>query len=107
MSGETWAVIAGVGAITFLMRASFIVFADPRRFPALLRAALTFVPAAVLSAIVVPGLLMPHGHLDASPGNLRLLAGIVAIAVAARTHNAFVSILSGMASLWLLQWALG
>ena len=107
MSGDTWLVIAGVGAITFLTRASFIVFADPRRFPGWLRTALTFVPPAVLSAIVVPGLLMPHGHLDAGPGNLRLLAGVVAIIVAARTHNTFVSILAGMVSLSALQWVAG
>lgn len=107
MNSDTWLVIAGVGAITFLTRASFIVFADPRRFPETLRTALTYVPAAVLSAIVVPGLVMPQGHLDIGPGNLRLLAGLVAIVVAARTRNTFVSILSGMASLWALQWAAG
>lgn len=105
MSSTAWLVIAGVGAITFLTRASFIVFADPRKFPEALRRALTFVPAAVLSAIVVPGLAMPHGELDLGPGNLRLLAGMVAIYAAARTRNPFVAILAGMLSLWALQWA--
>ena len=104
-STAAWVVIAGVGAITFLTRASFIVFADPRRFPEWIRKALAFVPAAVLSAIVVPGLVMPHGEFD--PANLRLAAGIAAIYAAARTRNTFVAILAGMLSLWTLQWAFG
>ena len=43
---STWLAIIGVGAVTFLMRASFIVFADPQRFPAHFRRALGFVPPA-------------------------------------------------------------
>ena len=104
---STWLTIVGVGAITFLLRASFIVFADPHRFPHFFRQALTFVPPAVLAAIVAPGLLMAGGALDLSPGNPRWIAGALAILVAARTRSVLASVVSGMAALWLLQWALG
>ena len=104
---STWLAIVGVGAVTFLMRASFIVFADPQRFPAHLRRALGFVPPAVLAAIVMPGLLMPQGVLDLSLGNPRPAAGILAILVAARTRSVLAAIVSGMVALWLLQWAIG
>jgi branched-subunit amino acid transport protein len=104
---STWLAIVGVGAVTFLMRASFIVFADPQRFPAHFRHALGFVPPAVLAAIVMPGLLMPQGVLDLSWGNPRPIAGILAILVAARTRSVLAAIVSGMAALWLLQWAIG
>lgn len=98
-----WVVIVGAGAVTFLTRASFIVFADPHRFPHAFRVALAFVPAAVLAAIVVPGLAMPHGTLELGPANPRLLAGLVAIAVAARYKGTLAAIAAGMATLWAFQ----
>jgi branched-subunit amino acid transport protein len=104
---STWLAIVGVGAVTFLLRASFIVFADPHRFPQIFRQALAFVPPAVLAAIVAPGLLMSHGSLDLTLANPRWIAGILAILVAYRTRSVLAAIVSGMGALWLLQWALG
>ena len=104
---STWIAIAGVAAATFLLRASFIVFADPHKVPRRFRQALTFVPPAVLAAIVVPGLLLHGGAIDLSGGNPRWIAGAVAIVVGARTRNALASIATGMVALWLLQWAMG
>jgi branched-subunit amino acid transport protein len=103
---KTWLAILGVAAATFLLRASFIVFADPHRFPRAFRDALRFVPPSVLAAIVVPGLLLVNGALDLSAGNPRWIAGLLAIAVAARTRSALAAIATGMGGLWLLQWAL-
>ena len=98
-----WLVIVGAGVVTFLTRASFIVFADPHKFPHAFRVALAFVPAAVLAAIVVPGLVMPHGTLDFTPANPRLVAGLAAVAVAIKVRNPLVSIVAGMVALWGLQ----
>ena len=104
---STWLVILGVAACTFLLRASFIVFADPHRFPRRFRQALTFVPPAVLAAIVLPGLLLHQGAIDLTAGNPRWIAGVLAIVVGARTRNALAAIATGMVALWLLQWAMG
>jgi branched-subunit amino acid transport protein len=104
---KIWLIIAGVSASTFLLRASFILFADPQRFPHAFRQALTFVPPAVLAAIVAPGLLMPGGTLDFTLANPRWIAGLVALAVASRMRNPVGPIAIGMAALWLLQWAIG
>jgi branched chain amino acid efflux pump len=104
---STWLAIAGVALSTFLLRASFIVFADPQRFPKRFRQALTFVPPAVLAAIVVPGLLISQGAIDLTAANPRWIAGVAAIVVAAKTRNALAAIATGMVALWLLQWALG
>ena len=104
---STWLAILAVGAVTFLLRASFIVFADPHRFPHFFRQALTFVPPAVLAAIVAPGLLVHQGALDLSLDNPRWMAGLVAILVATRARSVLPAIASGMAALWLLQWAMG
>ena len=101
-----WIAIAGVSLSTFLLRASFIVFVDPHRFPHWFRQALKFVPPAVLAAIVMPGLVMGDGTLDLSPSNPRLAAGLVAIAASVRVHNPIAAIATGMTTLWTLQWAL-
>jgi branched-subunit amino acid transport protein len=98
-----WVVIVGAGVVTFLTRASFIVFADPHKFPHAFRVALAFVPAAVLAAIVVPGLAMPQGALDLTPANPRLLAGLAAAVVATKVRNPLGSIAAGMVALWGLQ----
>ena len=104
---KIWLIILVVSASTFLLRASFILFADPQRFPHAFRQALTFVPPAVLAAIVAPGLLMPGGMLDLTFANPRWIAGLVALAVASRMRNPVGPIAVGMAALWLLQWAIG
>jgi branched-subunit amino acid transport protein len=57
----------------------------------------------VLSALIFPELLMHSGSLDISLGNLRLLAGGVAILVAWRTRNMWLTILSGMITLVVLE----
>jgi branched-subunit amino acid transport protein len=98
-----WLVIVGAGVVTFLTRASFILFADPHRFPHGFRLALAYVPPAVLAAIVLPGLVSPAGSFDLTLANPRWLAGIVAIGVAMRIRNPFACLLAGMATLWLLQ----
>jgi branched-subunit amino acid transport protein len=104
---NAWLAIAGVGVTTFLLRASFIVFADPQRFPHFFRQALNFVPPAVLAAIVAPGLLLSQGVLDLSLANPRWIAGGLAILVAAGTRSVLAAIVSGMSTLWLMQWAMG
>jgi branched-subunit amino acid transport protein len=71
-----------------------------------MRSALRFVPPAVLSAIVLPELVMPSGSLDLSLHNLRLLAGCVAMLVAWRTKNVLGTIVVGIGVLLLLQVAL-
>ena len=61
-------------------------------------------PAAVLSALVIPQLLTRNNALNVSLSNPQLIAGIVAGLVAWRTRNVLLTILSGMAVLWGLQW---
>jgi branched-subunit amino acid transport protein len=101
-----WVVIIGVALVTFGLRASFIVFADPHRFPHAFRQALAFVAPAVLAAIVAPGLLAPAGVLDFTLANPRWIAGLAAMALAVRLRTPLAAIVTGMAVLWALQWAL-
>jgi branched-subunit amino acid transport protein len=98
-----WLVFLLGGVLTFGMRFIFIYLLGRFEFPETLRRALQFVPPAVLSAIVVPELLVRSGQIDLSPSNFRLLAGAVAVLVAWRTKNTLLTILGGMLVLVLLE----
>ncbi len=95
--------ISIVGLLTFGMRLSFIVFMGKAQISTMLQQALRFVPVAVLSALIAPALFLPRGSLDLSPGNIRLIAGLLAILVAWRTKNVLLTIVVGMACLLILQ----
>ena len=98
-----WATIAGMALVTFLLRASFLVLPAGIETPPLLRRALRYVPAAILTAIWAPELLLRDEVLDLSIHNERLLAGAVAIAVAWRWRNTSVTIAAGLAALHLFD----
>ena len=102
-TGTLWLIIIGMGVITFALRYSFIALAGRLELPPVLQRALRFVPAAVLSALVLPALVYPGGELNLSLGNDRLLAGLVALVVAWRTKSILPTLIVGMAALWLLQ----
>jgi branched-subunit amino acid transport protein len=99
-----WLTIIGMGLITYFLRLGPIELLE--RFPLSdeLRRALRFVPAAVLSAIILPEVVQPAGVLDLSLGNERLLAGLVAVVAAWYTRNVLWTIGVGMVTLWLVQW---
>ena len=94
-----WAAMLGMGLITLLLRSSFLLLPESVRLPPLLRRALRFVPAAVLTAIYAPELMVQAGAMHLSLDNARLLAGLVAIAVAWRFRRTFLTILAGMVAL--------
>jgi branched-subunit amino acid transport protein len=98
-----WLTIVGAGAVTFALRLSFIALLGRMETPHFLGRALRFVPAAVLTAVVIPLLLYKNGALEVSLGNERLLAGLVAALIAWRTRSVLITLGGGMATLWALQ----
>ncbi len=99
---KLWAVILAVGALNYLSRLSFIAFFSRRAMPALLERALRYVPAAMLTALIVPMVV------EASPGDFALAtpkvaAAIIATAVAYFKLGTLWTLGVGMAALWLFQ----
>jgi branched-subunit amino acid transport protein len=90
-----WIAMIGMAIVTFAMRASFLVLPPHVETPPLLKRALRFVPAAVLTAIWAPEIALQ---------NERLPAGIVAIAVAWRWRATFVTIAAGLLALHFFAW---
>ena len=98
-----WFIMIAGGLITFGMRFSFVYLLGRYEIPETMRRALHYVPPAVLSAIVFPELFLPGRQLNLSLGNSRLLAGLVAVAVAAWTKNSLLTILAGFIALLVLE----
>jgi branched-subunit amino acid transport protein len=97
-----WITIIAAGLLTFVLRWSFIALIDSVEMPVSIRRALRFVPAAVLSAIIAPAVIVQDGAIDVSLHNLHLIAALLAAAVAWRTRNIFYTITAGMLVLWAL-----
>jgi branched-subunit amino acid transport protein len=93
-------VLAGIG--TYLMRASFLVFAHRLAdVPPGIQRLLRQIPPAALAAIVVPALVRPEGYVDL--WQPRLYAGIVAALVAWRTRNTALTLVVGIGLVMLLE----
>lgn len=104
---ETWLLILGMAAITFAIRYSLFAWPD-LRFPPVVRQGLHYVPTAVLTAIVVPGMLMPDGeHLTLALDNAYLLGGLGCILIAALTRHLLATILGGLLLFFALRAYLG
>ena len=98
-----WLTIAGAAIVTFALRISFIVLLGRIEIPPFLERALRYVPAAVLTAVVIPLLSYANGSLEISLGNERLVAGVVAALICWRTRSVPLTRVGGMATLWALQ----
>lgn len=104
---ELWLLILGMALITFAIRYSLFAFPD-LRFPPVVREGLHYVPTAVLSAIVLPGMLIPDGQQWAfNSDNAYLLAGVVTIAIAALTRHLLATIGGGLLVFFALRVWLG
>jgi branched-subunit amino acid transport protein len=98
-----WLAMIGLGILTFLTRLSFIALLERWQAPLIVQRALRFVPIAVLTAIIIPELVLQNGTINLYPENARLLAGLVAIVVAWKTKNVIVTIVAGMLVFWFVQ----
>lgn len=103
---SVWVIIVAIGLLTFASRLAPILSLERVTIPDGIQRALRFVPIAVLSAIIVPALVLRDGTLALTPHNARLMAGALAVLVAWATRNALATIAVGMGALWLLQWVL-
>lgn len=99
-----WLLIFGMFTITFTIRFIMYAFAGKMNFPNWLAESLKFVPPAVLTAIIVPSVLMPTGELDFSITNSYLIAAVFAFVIALYTKNLLKTIGLGMTFFLILRY---
>ena len=96
--------ILGMAAVTVFIKAAIFVLGSRAVFPPLLQQALGFVPVTVLTAIVVPMVLAPHGGgIELSLHNPQLVASIVAVLVCLATRRQLVTIVAALAIFFAWQ----
>ena len=100
---KLWVVVAIVGLLNYLSRLSFIAIFARRRVPELLARAFRYVPAAMLTALVLPMVVVLP--VEAQVSLPRVVASIAAGAVAFWTRSTLATLATGMLALWSLQLA--
>ena len=100
---ELLIIIIGGMLVTYTTRLAFTVLIPPERMPQLLNRGLKFIPPAVLSAILVPAVLIVEGSVAITPNNHQLIAAIVATLAAWRLRNTWITIGVGLVVLWILS----
>ncbi|WP_346355248.1 AzlD domain-containing protein [Azotosporobacter soli] len=103
MRTEILLIILGMALVTFATRFSCVALFQKTGMPAWLERWLKHIPSAVLTALIVPALLLPKGQIDVSLGNHYLLAGIVAAIVAYKSRNIVATLLLGMGTMLALH----
>lgn len=102
---STTLTILGMAVITFIIKALIFMLGDRVAFSVTLKKALGFVPVTVLTAIIVPMILAPHGQgMEFSWHNPQLVAAAVAVLVAATTRHQLATIIVGLTVFFGWQW---
>ena len=104
-STQSWLVVAGLAAGTFLIRYSFIGLFANRDMPLWLMGVLKLMVPAIFGAIVLSGVVMVGGQVAGLDQWPRYLAAAIAFAVAVKTRgNMSFTVIAGMAALHLLPY---
>ena len=97
--------VAGMALVTFGIRYVLFPIAGRFQFPKLLEQALQYVPPVVLTAIIVPSVLMPGGEtLDLRWNNPYLIGAMAACLMGALFQNLLFTIVVSMMVFLGAQW---
>jgi branched-subunit amino acid transport protein len=96
-------IILGMAVVTYLPRMLPLVILSKVKLPAVFIKWLKYIPQAVLSALLLPGILTSGGRLDLSLDNHALIAAIPCFIVAILWKNLFVTVVAGVVSMLLLN----
>jgi branched-subunit amino acid transport protein len=105
MTQQEFLMVLGMALVTYVCRYPVLALVSRTSLPAPVLHALQFIPPAVLTAIIVPTVLMPDGtQVALSLTNSNLIAGVVTGLCAWRSRNLLLTIGAGMATVWLWRW---
>lgn len=107
MKPEEVLLVLGMFAVTFGVRYVPLALMGSVQLPAAVIRALKYVPPAVLTAIIVPEVLIPNREVRLALDSPYLLAAVFATLIAWRTKNMLLTIVLGMAAFLLLRALIG
>lgn len=103
MDGKVLAVIIGMTIVTYIPRMLPLAILSRINVSKGLLDWLSYVPVAVLSALLAPELLLKDGQLFISPDNTYLLAAIPCFLAGMYTKSIFFTVVTGMGTVVLLN----
>ncbi|WP_017299447.1 AzlD domain-containing protein [Nodosilinea nodulosa] len=99
-----WLLVGAMALVTFSIRYVLLAVSGRIRLSPTLVRALGYVPPVVLTAIVVPAVVLPEGELWLGWHNARLVGAIACVALALGCQNLLLTIAGGMAVFWFWGW---
>jgi branched-subunit amino acid transport protein len=99
---NVWLTIIGIGAGTYILRASMFVLLGRRSLPAWTEAPMALIGPAAIAALVTSMLLTRHGSLVAPP-LAELTAIVCGIAAVRRSGNVMHAFAAGMPAFWIVS----
>ncbi|NLM97742.1 MAG: AzlD domain-containing protein [Halanaerobiaceae bacterium] len=103
MHSEYIIFLLGAVLVTYLPRVIPLIVLSRMEIPDTVVSWLRYIPAAILAALLAPELFMKNGVLELSLKNINLLAAIPAFLVAVYKKNIFLTIITGVLSVAILQ----
>lgn len=103
---EKLILILGMALVTYLPRFLPMYVLTRIKIPKLLIDWLSYVPVAVLAALIAPGILTTDHRLSITWSNTYLLASLPAFFIAWRTRSMLLTVIVGMALVLIIQWIL-
>lgn len=101
---EMIVLIFGMALVTFFTRFGSQVLFRQVGMPGWVDRWLKHVPTGILTALIIPSLLLPKGRLDLTVHNDYLLAGLLAAVVSYKFRNTALTLLLGLTTVVLLRW---
>lgn len=103
MRNEIIFMIIGMALVTFATRFSCVVLLKQTGMPDWLERWLKHIPNAILTALIIPALVLPRGQIDISLDNHYLVAGCLAALVAYKSRNIIATLVLGMGTILSLR----
>lgn len=97
-----WISIIISGIITYLIRASTLVFVQRKMISEEFRVVLSYVPSAIFPAIIFPAVFLDETLTLVELSDPKVIAAFVAVIVGYLSKNVIATIVSGMISYWTL-----
>lgn len=103
MNTDYLLLVLGMGIVTYLPRWIPLIFLSNRRLPEWLRQWLDFIPAAILSALILPALVTTGEPRQLNLFQPALLVSIPTFIFAWKTRSLAGTVIIGMALFWGAQ----